>query len=141
MTYNTKIRGPDLDAAWAVLEGAVVIIGPEDTVTFPAGSMWPGLRALPATLVERLAPHDTERLAGTHVVPWHATPREAEFAAALIQVQLMRSVRQSTTGRLDVLRHVAPLATDNRETIAAALGMSRTTLRQAQHLLGPAQPT
>lgn len=139
MTYNTKIRGPDLDAAWAVLEGAVVIIGPEDTVTFPAGSTWPGLRALPAALVDRLAPHDTERLAGTRVgLPWQATPREAEFAAALIQVQLMRSRRQSVPDRVSLLRTVADLTSDNRETVATALGLSRHTFRgELVHLLDP----
>ncbi|GGL16579.1 hypothetical protein [Deinococcus radiotolerans] len=136
MTYNPKRRGPDLAHAWTVLEGAVVIIGADDTVTFTAGSTWPGISALPRALTDQLAPHDTERLAGTRVVPWTASPREAEFAAVLLQVQLMRSDRQGVPDRLGLLQHVAPLTADNRQTIAAALGMSRSTLDQVRHLLG-----
>lgn len=138
MTYNQKIRGPDLATAWAVLEGAVVIVGIDDTVTFPAGSTWPGLSALPATLTDHLAPQDTQRLAGTRVVPWQTTPRETEFAAALIQVQLMRSRRQSLPDRVNLLRAVADLSSDNRETVATALGLSRHALRgELVQLLGP----
>ncbi|MBZ9715309.1 hypothetical protein [Deinococcus multiflagellatus] len=133
LPYRRRIPGPDPAQPFTVLQGVAVVIGLHDSVTLPAGATWPGTWRLSPEVQSQLQPWETRLLGNTVVTPWTPTPREVEFAAALVVAQLLRG-RSPLPERQALLRHCLPATGQaepghNLDTLGAALAVSRSTLR------------
>lgn len=133
MSKNRTLRGPDPDKAFVVQAGVVAVVGARQSVTLPAGVVWPGQAQLPAELLAWLEPAEVIAAPGSAVAPWVATPRDIEWCTALVQVQQLRASPHTgeRLAQLDTLG-LTDVALNSHVSLAALVGVTRESVSHAQ---------
>lgn len=121
-------RGPDLDGAFRVISGFVVLHGELD-LTLPPGALWPGLRHVPEWMLDLAQPAETEQTPGALTTPLEPTPADINAGIALLHVQLLQTGQLLLADRQRVVQHTLDPLSVNTTTLARVIGATRESCR------------